>query len=100
LGRIRPPNGQPLSADESVWCANSANRPYVDDAVETLGAEGRGASFPGDSAFEYTQACRLAYHYLRQPSPATITSEHEAFALASNEEAFCERSALTSLTPC
>jgi len=79
-----------LSADQSVWCVNSAHRPNVQDAVEILGAEGHGASFPGDSQFEYTQACRLAYRYLRGPSPAPITPEHEAFALTSKEEAFCE----------
>ena len=80
-----------LSADESVWCVVSAHRPTVDDAVEILGTDGEGATFPGDSEFEYTQACRLAYHYLRQPLPAPITPEHEAFALTSNEEAFCHR---------
>lgn len=79
-----------LSAEESVWCVDSAHRPDVHDAVEILGAEGQGASFPGDSESEYTQACRLAYHYLRQPSPAPITADHEAFALAAEEQAFCE----------
>ena len=79
-----------LSGDQSVWCADSAHRPDVEDAVEMLGTDGHRASYPGDSPFEYTQACRLAYRHLRQPSSAPITPEHEAFALAPFEEAFCE----------
>ena len=79
-----------LSADESVWCADAEGRAIVGDAVETLGTDDRGASYPGDSAAEYAQACRLAYRFLRGPSPETITPEHEAFVLTPREHAFCD----------
>lgn len=90
-----------LDQAEWDWCFESSNRAaFLTPAVAMLGmgedeAENSDtfSEAPGDDPSEYSQACRLAYHYWRDPgrvSEIADSPSHPFFAMTRDQEAWCK----------